>query len=289
MELGHGSDDEFLRLDRAACETSAILRHRSGALALAQVDGIAVRPLPARVALHAWAWAEMAGEARAARLNDRSRRLIGDFSRPLQDPRNVWRPFERQPRWVGSLTSSHHRESQPACAPDVEPASVRRPDSADQNAIAMGAPQYCTHRGRIKTQGADGRGRVAGRALDLRDGGVKHEDLPKKTRRRIGVEHEISAVVGHDAYPPEGPNRSVLMRSGSCPSSTRNRATSSTKGVGPQTKILGFCAGGKHISASSARSILPRRPVQPIGCWRVRVWTTRRPESRRAMASSSWR
>src|SRR5262249_11134512 len=67
MELDHGTDDGFLRLDRAARETSTVLRHRSGALALAQVDGVSVRSLPARVALHAWAWAEMAGEARAAR------------------------------------------------------------------------------------------------------------------------------------------------------------------------------------------------------------------------------
>src|SRR5215813_9153021 len=105
MELGHGSDDEFLRLDRAACETSAVLRHRSGALALAQVDGIAVRPLPARVALHAWAWAEMAGEARAARLNDRWRRLIGDFSRPLPAPRNAATAWASAP--VGSARRRH--------------------------------------------------------------------------------------------------------------------------------------------------------------------------------------
>src|SRR5215471_4669843 len=89
MELGHGSDDEFLRLDRAACETSAVLRHRSGALALAQVDGIAVRPLPARVALHARTWAEMAQETRTVRSIDRSRQLIGDLGRPLPDPRNM--------------------------------------------------------------------------------------------------------------------------------------------------------------------------------------------------------
>src|SRR5262249_44230366 len=80
LELDHERHDGFLYLDRAACKTSADLRHQSGALALAQIDGIGVRPLPARVALHAWTWAEMAGEARTGRSNDHSRRLIGNLT-----------------------------------------------------------------------------------------------------------------------------------------------------------------------------------------------------------------
>jgi hypothetical protein len=72
-------------------------------------------------------------------------------------------------------------------------------DSAHQNAITMAAPQYYTHRRRIKAQGADRCSRVAGRALDLRDGCVSHEELAKKTRRGIGVEHETMVVVSHDA------------------------------------------------------------------------------------------
>src|SRR5215471_12608918 len=85
MELGHEGDDCFLRLDLAPCEASAILRRRSGALALAQVDGIAVRPLPTRIALHAWTRAEMEGKTWTARSNDRSRRLIGDFGQAVAD------------------------------------------------------------------------------------------------------------------------------------------------------------------------------------------------------------
>src|SRR5262249_7761287 len=115
------------------------------------------------------------------------------------------------------------------------------------------------------------------------------EKFLKKSYGSITFLREIGDVLSHDACPPEGPKRSVLIVRGSWPSSTRNLATSSTKGVDPQTKIFGFCWGGKQVSASSALSILPRRPIHPAGCLRVNVLTMRKSGSRRAIESSSAR
>ena len=77
-------------------------------------------------------------------------------------------------------------------------------------------------------------------------GYIASKKFLKKSYGGIAFLHEIGDVVSHGACPPEGPKRSVLIVSGSCPSSTRNLETSSTKEVDPQTKIFGFCSGGKH-------------------------------------------
>src|SRR5438477_618138 len=61
----------------------------------------------------------------------------------------------------------------------------------------------------------------------------------------LAIQHEVRIVPSHCLYPPVGPNRSVLIVRASCPSSTRNLETSSTKGVGPQTYIFGFSVGWK--------------------------------------------
>src|ERR1700745_533970 len=131
--------------------------------------------------------------------------------------------------------------------------------------------------------------RAACVTLRLCDSYITSEEFLKKSRGSIALEFEVRDVVSHGVYPPEGPKRSVLIVRGSYPSSTRNLETSSTKGVDPQTKILGPCSGGKHSSASSALSILPRRPIHPSGCLRVNLLTIRKLESRRAIASSSAR
>lgn len=83
-------------------------------------------------------------------------------------------------------------------------------------------------------------------ALRSGDGYIASKKFLKKSYGGIAFQHEIGDVVSHGACPPEGPKRSVLIVSGSCPSSTRNLETSSTKEVDPQTKISGFCSGGKH-------------------------------------------
>jgi len=60
----HERDFGFLCPSRPALGSSALVRHRSGTLALAQADRIVVRSLPARAALYAWTRAEAAPKAR---------------------------------------------------------------------------------------------------------------------------------------------------------------------------------------------------------------------------------
>src|SRR5262249_32115517 len=131
--------------------------------------------------------------------------------------------------------------------------------------------------------------RTARLGTRLCDSYIGREKFLKKSYGSITFLREIGHVLSHDACPPEGPKRSVLIVSGSCPSSTRNLETSSTKGVDPQTKIFGFCPGRRQVSASSALSILPRRPIHPSGCLRLNVWTTRKSGTPRAIISSSSR
>src|SRR6516164_1638530 len=127
---------------------------------------------------------------------------------------------------------------------------------------------YCSHWSRIRTQGAYAFYSAA--CLALRS--CASEKPRKKRYGRVAVQHEIGDVLSHDACPPEGPKRSVLIVSGSCPSSTRNLETSSTKGVDPQTKIFGLLLGrkaglGKQRFINS--SATPHPPFRPFAAQRV--------------------
>src|SRR5262245_12218582 len=155
-------------------------------------------------------------------------------------------------------------KSQVACACRFEPTTTGCANCSQENAIAMGTPQNCSHWSRIQAQIAHGCRRVACRALNLCGRYLGYEDLLKET------------CGNHDAYSPVGPKRSVLIVRGSCPSSTRSLEAVSTKGVGPQRKTFGFCPGEKQASASSDLSILRRWPTHPLGCLRVSVLTTRK-------------
>src|SRR5262245_16833178 len=104
-----------------------------------------------------------------------------------------------------------------------------------EDVIAMGAPQNYSHRKCIQAQGGYRRDMAACSALDLSAGYLRSEDLLEKTCGSIAIQHEVRHFLSHGTCPPEGPKRSVLILRGSCPSSTRNMETSSTKGVGPQT------------------------------------------------------
>src|SRR5690349_4238452 len=158
----------------------------------------------------------------------------------------------------GLIDGAPSLESQAACTRHLEPASMRRMDRCHDNTIAMGTPENCPHARRIETQRAYGCSRAAGRALNLCGRDLKNEDFLKKTCGGVAIQNNVRSILRHGAYPPEGPKRSVLMVRGLCPSSTRSLETSSTKGVGPQTKIFGFRSGGGHASASSVVWILPR-------------------------------
>src|SRR5262249_21249517 len=126
-------------------------------------------------------------------------------------------------------------KSQVARAFHFQPSTMRCMHRPHEDAVAMGAPQDCSHRRYIQAQGAHRRHMAACFALNLCTGYLGSEDLLEKTCSGIAVQHAVRHVLGHGTCPPEGPKRSVLIVRGSCSSSTRNLDTSSTKGVGPQT------------------------------------------------------
>ena len=71
------------------------------------------------------------------------------------------------------------------------------------------------------------------------------------------------------SQPPVGPKRSVLMRCGSCPSSTSAAATASTNGVGPQTKTCG-CSVEAGPTSREHLGVDPARVAGPSGGLRAR-------------------
>src|SRR6266566_631431 len=76
-------------------------------------------------------------------------------------------------------------------------------------------------------------GGAAARTGDLGERHFKGEDFLQGACGCVAIE-----LVLHHAS-PVGPNRSVLMRAGSCPRVTRLAAAVSTNGVGPQTNVRG--------------------------------------------------
>ena len=149
---------------------------------------------------------------------------------------------------------------------------VRRPDwtilssTLSQRRAADDDPR----RAQVDVQLRD-RARRATRAADA--DGDRHlgaEDLGEDSPDRISVEplHQP---------PPVAPKRSVLMRRGSCPSSTRATAADSTKPVDPQTKTAGRCEGSHATSRISSASILREYPSHPGGCSRVSVRKSLKP------------
>ena len=125
-------------------------------------------------------------------------------------------------------------ESQASRAGHLKPQTVRRVDRSHQNAFAIGTVQNRSHRCCVQGQRAYAAHAVACLASNLCERDIWSEDLLKKKRGCIAIEHEIGDVV-HGVYPPEGPKRSVLMLKGSNPSSTSRPETLSTNVVGPQT------------------------------------------------------
>src|SRR5262245_60127488 len=77
------------------------------------------------------------------------------------------------------------------------------------------------------------------------------EDAPSRIAIQLIVHH-----IHHAS--PVGPNRSVLIRSGSYPSATRFPAAVSTNGVGPQMNAKGCSSGGHATSRSRSASIRRR-------------------------------
>src|SRR5215467_10023036 len=117
----------------------------------------------------------------------------------------------------------------------LEPQTVRSIDRSHQNGFAIGALQNRAHRSCVQGQRPYTVRAVAGLASDFRERNIRSEDVLKETCGGVAVEHEVGDIVSHGTYPPDGPNRSVLMLKGSKPSSTSRPEMISTKAVGPQT------------------------------------------------------
>src|SRR5262249_31501816 len=122
---------------------------------------------------------------------------------------------QQEDRPLLSLPTDRKFHAARAC--HFKPAAVRCTDRRQENAIAIAASQNCSHWDGIQRQRAHGSGRVACRALKLRCRYLKSEDFLKETCGSIAVEHGGRVVLSHRAYPPEGPKRSVLIVTGSCP------------------------------------------------------------------------
>src|SRR5439155_491127 len=73
------------------------------------------------------------------------------------------------------------------------------------------------------------------------------------------------------AHGPDGPNRSVRMRSGLRPARSRPSAVVSTSAVGPHTNARTFRPSGFATSASIRSSMRRAYPLHPAGCDRVSV------------------
>src|SRR3989440_5418381 len=113
-----------------------------------------------------------------------------------------------------------------------EVASLHMRD-ADERAIADGAADdrpHAMHIGGGRTK------RIGGSAA--RAGGLDKRHFKGKDRLQGACGSVAIQFILHHAS-PVGPNRSVLMRAGSCPSVTRLAAAVSTNGVGPQMYIRG--------------------------------------------------
>src|SRR6185437_14855233 len=110
-----------------------------------------------------------------------------------------------------------------------DPAQVDARDAADphenQEHLATSAATRDTARpARVDDRlGEEPRG-ATGRAHACRGGEIDAQDLDQVAGDRVAVESDHV-----------GPNLSVLMRAGECPSITSASATASTKPVGPQT------------------------------------------------------
>ena len=125
-------------------------------------------------------------------------------------------------------------------ARNLKPSTMPHVNRSHQNAIAVGAPQNCTHCGSVQSHLTHLTGEVACPALNLGARYIERETRLKKAPGRVAIQSDVRYIIVHSVYPSEGPNRSVLIARGSCPTSVKISETCSTKDDGPQTKSLGL-------------------------------------------------
>src|SRR5580704_11698417 len=105
--------------------------------------------------------------------------------------------------------------------------------------------------------------RAARSALAHRGGDVHREDLAE------GPAEHVAVQVRSHAWPPAGPNRSVLITLGSWPALTSRLAAASTKPVGPQMNTAGASCRVQPGAASTTGVSRPTRTWAPGGALRV--------------------
>src|SRR5437660_1008677 len=163
----------------------------------------------------------------------------------------MYRPSscERSSRQRAEEGLSSRADLQDAHATHVQPIASLDLHDADERGIADGAADDRPHPMHIGGGRAKRIGGAAARTGGLDERHFKREDLLQDACGRIAIQfvfHHVS---------PVGPNRSVLMRPGSCPRVTRLAAAVSTNGVGPQMYIRGYCSDGQATSRSMSVSM----------------------------------
>src|SRR5262249_16010680 len=143
--------------------------------------------------------------------------------------------------------------------------------NADQNLITRWATHDRPHTVHVDSQRTNNVCLSAICACCLNKCHLKRKDFVEDAPGGTAIQLIVYQI--HHAS-PVGPNRSVLIRSGSYPSATRFPAALSTNGVGPQINTTRSSSGGHDSSCSRAAAIRPRSPVHPGGWARVRVYDT---------------
>src|SRR6266568_169499 len=126
-----------------------------------------------------------------------------------------------------------HADLKDAHTAHIQPVTSFRMYNADERGIADGTAHDCPHAMHIDSGRTKSIGSAAARTGCLDERHFKGEDLLQDACSCVAIK-----LILHHAS-PVGPNRSVLMRPGSCPNVTRLDAAVSTNGVGPQMNIRG--------------------------------------------------
>src|SRR5262245_18468226 len=107
---------------------------------------------------------------------------------------------------------------------------------SEDHRVATGAAQHHADRAAVERKRRQRAFAFAAFALHVRIGHSDGEEIPVAAAGGVAIQRHD--VVTHTRS-PEGPKRSVLMRSGARSYATKALATASTKDVGPHTKARG--------------------------------------------------
>ena len=196
---------------------------------------------------------------------ERVQATYGSELRATRRDQGEVRPGERLPRepeHQAGVASSRRRgaNERPAAQLQLEPGHALHAEPvAGRRRARARAARTRSARQRMTRPGASTNARASPSCGDVA-AAVAAPARARELEREHLAQHSgggVSVQFLH-VHLPVGPNRSVLTRSGACPSSTSADATDSTNDVGPQTKIRGSCTGAKPASRSRSTSTRPR-------------------------------